>query len=330
MPLALVLLIFKNELAKAIILLQSVVSPASQQAEKINHLFHSFNIAAACMLLLVSFLVVYICIKFRSKKNESADLVVTKGNSKLEAVMIGVPALLLAYFFYQTITVERSVAPGVDKSMKPDVIITGHQWWWEVEYPASKVITANEVHLPIGKHLLMEMRSADVIHDWWVPELGNKMDLIPNINNYLWLDINKPGTYIGACSEFCGAQHAWMRINVIAQTQSDFNKWLNANQQDAAAPADTLAIAGEKLFQEKTCANCHRIQGTAAIAVVGPDLSHIGSRQNLLTGLLKNDEDNLYKWINHPQKIKPGAHMPDFILEKDSVMALAHYLNELK
>ena len=313
-----------------IVLLQSITNPASQQADRINRLFNSFNIAAACMLLLVSFLVVYICIKFRAKEGDSSAPATTKGNNKLEALMIGVPTLLLAYFFYQTVSVEKAVAPPVDKSMKPDVIITGHQWWWEVEYPASKVITANEVHLPVGKHLLMEMRSADVIHDWWVPQLGNKMDLIPNLTNYLWLDIKKPGNYIGACSEFCGAQHAWMRINVVAQTQVDFNKWLAANASNAATPSDTLAMTGERLFQEKTCGNCHRIQGTDANAIVGPDLTHIGSRQEILTGLMKNNEANLYEWINHPQQIKPGAHMPDFILDKDSVNAIAHYLSGLK
>ncbi len=312
------------------ILLQSITNPASQQAERINQVFYSFNIAATAMLTLVTFLVIYICIKYKEKKDDHSEPSQTKGNKILEAFMIGVPALILVYFFYQTVVIEKAVSPEVDKSRQPDVIITGHQWWWEVEYPGSKVITANEVHLPVGKHLLMEMRSADVIHDWWVPELGNKMDLIPKINNYLWLDINKPGTYIGACSEFCGAQHAWMRINVIAQTQGDFNNWLTSNAANASRPAETIAMAGEKLFQEKTCSNCHRIQGTQSNAAVGPDLSHIASRQEILTGLLKNNEQNLYEWINHPQQIKPGAHMPDFILDKDSVIAIAHYLSELK
>jgi cytochrome c oxidase subunit 2 len=311
-------------------LLQSITNPASMQAERINRIFNSFNIAAAGMLALVIFLVVWICAKYRQRENDTTEPAQTKGNKVLEAFMIGVPSLLLAYFFYQSVVIERAIAPSPDKSVQPDVIITGHQWWWEVEYPASKVITANEVHLPIGKHLLMEMRSADVIHDWWVPELGNKMDLIPNITNYLWLDIKKPGNYIGACSEFCGAQHAWMRINVVAQTQNDFNKWLAANQSDALVPADTLAMAGEKLFREKTCANCHRIQGTAAIAIVGPDLSHVASREEILTGILKNNEGNLYRWIDHPQQIKPGAYMPDFILDRDSVIAIAHYLSGLK
>lgn len=312
------------------VLLQSVVRPASQQADRINRLFNYFDIAAAGMLLLVSFLVAYISIKFRRKKDDTNEPLQTSHNNKLEAAMIGGPVLLLIFFFYQTITTMNAVSPSVPKNRQPDIVITGHQWWWEVDYPAANVVAANEVHLPVGKQLLMEMRSADVIHDWWVPELGNKMDLVPNHSNYLWLDINKPGKYIGACSEFCGAQHAWMRVNVIAQTENDFNKWLAMNAKAAAAPTDSVALKGAELFQSKTCGSCHRIQGTAATSNVGPDLTHLASRQTLLTGLMKNNESSLFKWISHPQKIKPGAHMPDFNMDKDSVNAIVHYLEELK
>lgn len=311
-------------------LLQSVENPASFQAEKINHLFNTFNIAAAAMLLLVCVLVIYISIKFREKKDDNREASQTTGNKKLEALLIGVPMLLLGYFFYQTVTVINAVAAPTTTTQQPDVIITGHQWWWEVEYPASKVITANEVHLPVGKHLLMEMRTKDVIHDWWVPELGNKMDLIPNLKNYLAVDINKPGNYYGACSEFCGAQHAWMRIHVIAQTQNDFNHWLDSNATNAKQPEDSIAMRGAYLFQTKSCAGCHRIQGTNAVSDYGPDLTHIGSRQQLLTGMINNNEENLFKWINNPQQIKEGAHMPNFIFAKDSVEAIAHYLAQLK
>ena len=310
--------------------LQSVMNPASQQADRINKLFNYFNVAAAGMLLLVTFLIIYICIKFKQKKGDTSDPVQTSGNKKLEALMIVGPTLLLAFFFYQTIATMKGVAPDVPKNRQPDVIITGHQWWWEVDYPASNVVTANEVHLPVGKQLLMEMRSADVIHDWWVPQLGNKMDLVPGRSNYLWLNIQKPGKYIGACSEFCGAQHAWMRINVIAQNDDDFNKWLAANAKDAAQPADEIAIKGAELIQSKSCGSCHRIVGTAATSNVGPDLTHLASRQTLLTGLMENNENNLFKWISHPQEVKPGAHMPDFNLDKDSVNAIVHYLEELK
>ena len=310
--------------------LQTMLNPSSQQADKIYRLFNYFNIAAGAMLLLVIFLVTYICLKYRRKSGDTIDPLQTKGNRKLEAVMIGVPALLLGFFFYQTVRTMREVSPAIEEGRMPDVIITGHQWWWEVEYPGSYVITANEVHLPVGKKVLMEMRSADVIHDWWVPELGNKMDLVPKTKNYLWLDIHKPGIYNGACSEFCGEQHAWMRIKVIAQQQNDFTQWLIENAKDAQKPKDSLALRGAALFQRNTCANCHRIQGTKAVANIGPDLTHLASRDLLLTGLMDNSPDNLFKWVSQPQKIKPGAHMPDFNLKEDSVKAIVYYLNQLK
>lgn len=311
-------------------LLQSVMNPASQQADRINSLFNYFNIAAGFMLLLVVFLIVYICIKFKKKKNDDDEPMQTPHNNKLEAAMIGGPVLILAFFFYQTLATMNTVSPSVPKDRQPDIVITGHQWWWEVNYPNAHVVAANEVHLPVRKSLLMQMRSADVIHDWWVPQLGNKMDLVPGQSNYLWLDINKPGEYIGACSEFCGAQHAWMRINVIAQNENDFNEWLAENAKAAVTPTDSLALRGAELFQSKTCASCHRIQGTAATSDVGPDLTHLASRHTLLTGLMKNNVSNLFKWVDHPQQIKPGAHMPDFNFNRDSVNAIVHYLGELK
>jgi len=312
------------------IALPSVESPNSQQAEKITRLFNYFNIAAAGMILLISALVIYITFKYREKKGDTRQPSQNTGSFKLEAMMIGGPFLLLLFFFYETVTTEKSVLPSVEPNSKPDVIVIGHQWWWEVQYPNAKVITANEVHLPVGRQILMEMRSADVIHDWWVPGLGNKMDMIPEVNNYLWLNINKAGRYEGACSEFCGKQHAWMRIHVVAQSEADYNKWLQANATAAAQPVDSLAIKGKTLFQTYTCAGCHRIGGTEAKAMVGPDLTHVASRQYLLTGLLHTNEGNLYQWINHPQQIKQGAYMPNFILNKDSVRALAHYLAQLK
>ena len=308
----------------------SVESPNSHQAEKITRLFNYFNFAAAGMILLVSGLVIYVTFKYRLKKGSNRQASQTTSNSKLEALMIGGPFLLLMFFFYETLTTANSIWPINDPNRKPDVIIIGHQWWWEVQYPDAKVITANEIHLPVGRQILMEMRAADVIHDWWVPELGNKMDMIPGRENYLWVNINKAGTYEGACSEFCGKQHAWMRIHVVAQNDGDFSKWLEANATAATQPSDSLAIKGKQLFVSYTCSNCHDIEDTAAKAMIGPDLTHVASRRYLLTGLLETNEENLYKWINHPQQIKQGAYMPDFILNKDSVRALAHYLVQLK
>lgn len=313
-----------------IYVLQSAENPSSLQAEKISEVFHNFYYAAGGMLLLVGFLIVYICIKFAAKKGDTSTPVQTSGSKKLEVFMIGIPTLLLTWFFYQTITTMRFVAPPVESGRQPDVVITGHQWWWEVQYPAYGVVTANEVHLPVGTSLVMEMRSADVIHDWWVPELGNKVDLVPNSRNYLSLYINEPGRYLGACSEFCGAQHAWMRISVIAQNDKDFKDWISQHQEQASKPKDRLSVTGARLFQTKTCGTCHRIQGTNATGNEGPDLTHLASRPGILTGLMENNYENLMKWIDHPQKIKPGVHMPDFKFEKDTLAALVSYLQQLK
>lgn len=281
------------------------------------------------MLLLVIGLVIFICLKYRAK-GDLSEGAATNGNKLLEALMIGIPSLLLVWFFFQSIATARAVAPASDNTRKPDIVITGHQWWWEVTYPGQHVITANEVHLPVGKHILMEMQSGDVIHDWWVPELGNKTDLVPGGKTYLSLDIMKPGDYSGACSEFCGAQHAWMRIRVVAQLPKDFARWLAANAKPSFLPADSLSRQGATIFQAMTCANCHRIAGTAATASAGPDLTHVASRKELLTGILPVSEANLISWISHPQQIKPGARMPDFILSRDSIAAIAHYLEQLK
>ncbi|HEV2482748.1 MAG TPA: cytochrome c oxidase subunit II [Puia sp.] len=360
-----------------LILLQAVEDPQSFQAEHINRLFNQFNIAAAGILLLVLFLVIYVTTKFRRRQGDDSEGAPITGNRRVETLMIGFPTVLLAWFFYKTLAVSAAVMPPVQASRQPDVIITGHQFWWEVSYPrptgspgpassigssgagstsnssssanssgpanssglpgspspassADYVITANEVHLPVGRTLLLELRSADVVHDWWVPQLGNKMDLVPGNKNYLWVTIRRPGDYIGACSEFCGQEHAWMRIRVVAQQPQDFDRWLDSNARDAAPPTDDLARQGEALFLTRTCAGCHRIRGTPAIGAAGPDLTHLGNRSTILTGLLTTSEEDLTKWINHPQEIKQGSYMPDFMFGKDSLRAIAHYLEQLK
>jgi len=311
-------------------LLQSMFHPSSDQANRIYHLFNSFNIAAFGMFIFVTALTIYICTKYRKKSGQNNIPIQVKGNYKTEVLMILLPLLLVIFFFYQSIAVMRTIEPAVDVDAKPDVIITGHQFWWEVEYNGYEFKTANEVHLPVGKKLLMEMLSGDVIHDWWVPELGTKMDVIPGRRNYLWLTIDKPGNYAGTCSEFCGAEHAWMRMNVIAQDSADYNNWLLANSKPADIPVDTLAKKGEAFFQTATCANCHSIQGTLAQGNVGPDLTHILSRNKMLGGMMPVNEANLYKWISNPQGVKPGSYMPNFVLSKDTLNALVHYIAQLK
>lgn len=307
---------------------QSIFEAASPQAEKINRLGYGFLSAAVGILLLVVVLTVYITIKFRSKANTSEPRQIT-GNNKLEIVMVGFPMILVIIFFFWSLSVMNAVNPDRGNH-RPDIIITGHQWWWGAVYPGSQVIAANEIHLPVGKQLLLQLNSADVIHDWWVPSFGAKMDMIPGVNNYLWVTINKPGVYEGTCSEFCGQQHAWMRIRVIAQTPVDYHQWLLTQRTVAQKPFGPLADKGQALFMNASCSNCHSIQGTQANGLAGPNLTHFASRQTMLSGMMDNTPANVEKWLTAPQKIKPGAHMPRFIFGKDSVRAITAYLTQLK
>lgn len=304
--------------------LQSVLRSSSNQAEEINRVTNYFFIAAGFILLVVAALTAYVLYRFseRNKKNTGGKSIARKW----EVAMIGVPALLVAIFFYLNIKTINSISPQV-KNETPDIVITAHQWWWEATYPNANVVTANEIHLPVGKKLLLKLLAADVIHDWWIPQFGSKMDMVPTQTNYLWLTVQNPGEYYGICSEFCGAQHAHMRIKVVAQTPDDFNNWLVQHQQNAM---NTNAGGGSQLFMSKTCGNCHRIAGTPAKGNVGPDLTHIGSRQTLLAGLLQNTPQNLESWIKHPQQIKPGANMPDFLLDDTTAKEITTYLCSLK
>jgi cytochrome c oxidase subunit 2 len=307
---------------------QSIFDPATPQAGRIEALDYGFLISASAILLLVIGLTIYISIKFRSRAG-SPEPQQTVGNRKLEIVMVGVPLFLVIGFFFWTINTMNAVLPD-HGDRKADVIITGHQWWWEVAYPGTKVSTANEIHLPVGKRLLMQLNAADVIHNWWVPAFGPKMDMIPGSNNYLWVTINKPGIYEGACGEFCGQQHAWMRIRVVAQLVPDYNRWIALHAPNAVTPKDSLSKIGAALFANASCSSCHTIRGTAAVGLEGPELTHFASRQTMLAGIMSNNPENLYKWLIDPQKVKPGAHMPRFIFGIDSVRRLTTYLSQLK
>ncbi|RYY22538.1 MAG: cytochrome c oxidase subunit II [Sphingobacteriaceae bacterium] len=307
---------------------QSIFDAASPQAYKIRSLTIGFIWASSAIMLLVVVLTIYIPIKYRAKNSTTEPEQIT-GNRRLEILMVGLPMVLVVVFFLWSLTTMSAVLPARNAS-KPDVVITGHQWWWEARYNQANVTAANEIHLPVGRKLLLELNSADVIHDWWVPALSGKMDMIPGINNYLWVTINKPGIYEGACSEFCGQQHAWMRIRVVAQLPGDYQHWLEANKVPEKQPVDSVIKAGQALFTNASCSDCHSINGTGAAGLQGPNLTHFASRKTMLAGMLDNTPENVYRWLTDPQKVKPGAHMPRFIFGQDSIRALTAYLSQLK
>jgi cytochrome c oxidase subunit 2 len=212
----------------------SIFDAASPQAERIRGLMNGFLVAAAAILFLVIVLTVVFAVRYRRSRRPGEPEQVS-GDRRMEVLMIGGPLLLVIGFFLWSMRTMNAVLPERGYR-RPDVVITGRQWFWQAAYPGTEVMTANEIHLPVGKKLLLQLNSADVIHDWWVPALGGKMDMIPGTDNYVWVTIRDTGVYEGACSEFCGQEHAWMRIRVVAESAGDYARWLTTESAAAHSP----------------------------------------------------------------------------------------------
>lgn len=305
----------------------SPFKPNSPLALATSNLFIFILAIAGVIFALVAFLLVYSIIRYRGRGEDQEPRQVS-GNTKLEILWTVVPILTLGVVFVYMLQVMGITLPK--NTNNPDLIVVGHQWWWEIRYPGYGVVTANEIHLPLNKKMLVELRSADVIHDLWLPELGTKMDLVPGMTNHMVLQADKTGTFNGTCAEYCGEQHAWMRVRAIVQTQAEFDAWIKAQQASAAVPTGGQAAQGAQLFQELACKSCHTISGTAAQADIGPDLSHLASRETLAAGVLDNSPQNLADWLRDPQAIKPGNHMPNFGLTDPQIEELVAYLETLK
>ena len=212
--------------------------------------------------------------------------------------------------------------------------VTGHQWWWEVQYRDSLaqhwVTTANEIHIPVGQRVVVELVSTDVIHSFWPPSLSGKRDMIPGRENSLWLQADSAGEYRGQCAEFCGHQHAKMAFLVVAESPASFAQWLTQERDTAATPTDSLAKRGLEVFLGASCPMCHSIAGTPSGSRAGPDLTHLAGRRTLAAGTLPNTRGNLAGWILDPQAFKPGAKMPSNALSSADLHALLAYLETLR
>jgi len=212
--------------------------------------------------------------------------------------------------------------------------VIGHQWWWEVKYqdpiPGRIVTTANEIHVPAGRPVLLQLSSVDVIHSFWVPSLHGKRDLIPGHPSSLWIEADRPGTYRGFCAEFCGHQHAHMGLLVIADSPDRYAAWYAAQLETPPPPVDPLAQRGRQVVESAPCALCHTVQGSQASASLGPDLTHLGSRRTLAAATLPNTPENLGRWIVDPQTIKPGNPMPANRLSAEDLRAAVAYLESLR
>ena len=292
-------------------------------------------------MLLVSGLVLYGGIKFRHKRGETGEPRQVSGSLKMEIAWTVAPAIVLVAIFVPTIMVMNKADPGVPVGQSPALHIIGHQFWWEYQLPKETmtlangqqvpVTLANELHIPVGKTLYTILDSADVIHDFWVPAISRKIDIIKGQTNHLMLGSDTVGVYKGNCAEFCGAEHAWMLISVHVDSQPDYDAWLQQQKTVPAAPTAPNLAHGQQVFLNNTCANCHAIAGTSAQADVGPNLTHLGGRQTLGTGILNNSVADVKNWIQNVQTIKPGVKMPSYSsLNGQDLQDLADYLESLK
>jgi cytochrome c oxidase subunit II len=303
-------------------------SPVSVYGAGITHLFQIGLVMCYCILALVAVLVITATIKYRYRPgNEHAPQI--HGNKWAERTWTVIPLLLLASMFSLTAITTKSSDPYVPRT-HPDLIVIGHQWWWEFRYPNSGAVTSYEVHMPVGSRMATRIESDDVIHDFSVMQFGRKMDAIPGYPNYMWIDPANVGTYPGFCNEYCGDEHAWMQFRVIVQRRNDFEAWERHEASPAAMPVTDQEKYGARLFQQDSCASCHQIRGTDAKADVGPDLTHLAERKAIGSGVLTNTSEHLFAWLKNPQTIKPGVHMPDMQLNDTDTHALVAYLESLK
>jgi cytochrome c oxidase subunit 2 len=249
------------------------------------------------------------------------------------SVAVGVTTVTLVGLLVASVLTERAL--GALQAPNPVTIeVTGHQWWWEAEYwdpiPSQRVRTANEIHVPVGEAVLLKVHSTDVIHSLWIPPLHGKRDMIPGHDSSLWIQADRPGTFGGQCAEFCGYQHAHMRLLVMAESRAAFDGWLAQQRKSAPEPADDRTRHGRDVFLGGPCVVCHAIAGTPAAARLGPDLTHLAGRTTIAGGILPNTPGHLAGWILDAQGIKPGAHMPSIDLEGGDLQALLAYLGTLK
>jgi cytochrome c oxidase subunit 2 len=287
----------------------------------------------AGIFLVVGGLLVYTVIRFRQRGGDTHEPPQVYGSNPIELAWTVVPLLIVFVLFLVTTRTIIAVQRAAPPRGAVHATIVGHQWWWEIRYPELGITTANELHVPVSDPAaraptFLRLESADVVHSFWVPQLAGKTDVIPNRVNHMWIEPQRPGTFLGQCAEFCGTQHANMLLRVVVHPKDEFARWVATQQQPPAD--DRSAQAGRTLFQSTACINCHSVSGSAATGTFGPDLSHLMSRTTLGAGATDNTPANLRAWVRNPDQIKPGSRMPSMQLSDDDLDHLVAYLLTLR
>jgi cytochrome c oxidase subunit 2 len=315
---------------------RSMLAPAGPTARTLADLgwplLIGFTLTAAVMWALLA----WIAWRRTGSFEEHAPVAAGGGMRWVIVGGIVIPGVAFAAAFVATVAVLSAFPVAHHPTDDAEIRVIGRQWWWEVEYRPTAAIadrfkTANEIHIPVGRPVVVELETADVIHSFWVPRLGGKVDLVPGMTNAIHLEASAPGVYEGACAEFCGLQHAKMRFQVIAEAPEDYRRWLERQGRPAPAVSDAQAQRGERVFMRSACPMCHTVTGTAALATVGPDLTHFGSRRSIGAGWLARDVATTHAWVMNAPSLKPGTRMPALTqLSGQELHDLVSYLEALQ
>jgi cytochrome c oxidase subunit 2 len=322
----------------------SIFSPASPPAESIRDLFILVLAVTGGILLLVWGVLVYSLLRNRRRGAiGEAEPPQVYGSTPIEIAWTATPILIVFILFLVTARAEWEVRPGPDDRPPPGsqplyVTVVGRQWWWEYDYETYdgrewQVTTANELHVPatddgVPRPVYLTLKSADVVHSFWVPRLAGKTDLIPGRVNKMWFQTSERGLFLGQCAEYCGTQHAYMLLRVVVDEPAEFERWL-ANEAKPAVE-DAAAASGKQAFLAQSCVNCHAVRGTPARGTYAPDLTHLMSRQTLASGMVANTPDELRRWVADPQKVKSGCLMPAYNLTDRDLDLIVGYLRTLR
>jgi cytochrome c oxidase subunit 2 len=311
--------------------LGNILAPAGSQAALIAA--ETSYLLAMAVVVFTAVALVLLAALLRHRRGTPA----APTSDRRMALVVGLALMMTAGVLTANLIVDMRVAHALGHLAHDDALtvrITGQQWWWQVEYqndsPSKTLTTANEIHIPAGEPVRFELRSTDVIHSFWVPQLQGKRDLIPGYDGSLWLEAAEPGVYRGECAEFCGVQHAHMSLLVIAESRQDFDRWYEAQLAPAAVPREPLAVEGSNVMLDRSCALCHTVRGTDANGRVGPDLTHLASRATIAAGTLRNSSETLQPWLLDPHALKPGVKMPQNALTARETEALIAYLSSLR
>lgn len=319
---------------------QTTVIPKTDAARKIQDLYVLTFWLAVLVFIGTQGGLIYILWRYRARPGHELPPQ-THGNTVLEIGWTIAPAVVLVVLAVPTIRTifELEIPPTVSAQGGPplEIQVTGKQWWWEFKYPefqdsnGQPLTTANEMIVQTNRTVVLKITSDNVIHSFWIPQLTGKIDAIPTHENELWFTPEEDGQYFGQCAEYCGVQHAQMRMNVISMSQDNFQAWASRSTKPAVVADADLAQKGSDLISTSGCAGCHTLSGVAAAqGMVGPNLSHVGSRTTIAAGIMPNTDDNLARWLRNPQEVKPGSGMPNLNLRPQDIDTLVDYLHSLK